>query len=191
MWPIKMRFSMGFRSISLWARQLLKILLRGEYHLNFPQLFLHRSMAVNWSLSYRVIVQCTYPLAGLHRLFSVYRFESDTVGVGRIIHTTQSTAGTVGCSPAGHDQLSLTILDFWAFSCFCTVGSQIPTIQPTTAPQTTPATTSPIRMPIAYLAAIHPPARYIKVSRIQNLHGLRKGENLPLEWILKVKVLLC
>ncbi|GLD70889.1 uncharacterized protein AKAME5_002220800 [Lates japonicus] len=109
--------------------------------------YLTVSKAASEDPTERVIVECTYPLAGLHRLFSVYRFESDTVGVGRIIHTTQLTA-----------------------------GSQIPTIQPTTALQTTPATTRPIRMPIAYLAAIHPPARYIKVSRIQNLHGMRKGE---------------
>ncbi|GAA6216320.1 uncharacterized protein LOC108880004 [Lates japonicus] len=108
--------------------------------------YLTVSKAASEDPTERVIVECTYPLAGLHRLFSVYRFESDTVGVGRIIHTTQLTA-----------------------------GSQIPTIQPTTALQTTPATTRPIRMPIAYLAAIHPPARYIKVSRIQNLHGMRKG----------------
>ncbi|XP_073331308.1 uncharacterized protein [Pagrus major] len=41
----------------------------------------------------RVIVQCTYPLAGLYRLFSMYRFESDTVGVGRIVHSALSTEG--------------------------------------------------------------------------------------------------
>ncbi|TNN67940.1 hypothetical protein EYF80_021909 [Liparis tanakae] len=40
-----------------------------------------------------VMIQCTYPLAGLHRLFSAFRFESDTVGVGSIIRTTQPTAG--------------------------------------------------------------------------------------------------
>ncbi|XP_071316154.1 uncharacterized protein [Trachinotus anak] len=39
----------------------------------------------------RVIMQCTYPLAGLYRLFSVYRFESDTVGVGSIVHSAHST----------------------------------------------------------------------------------------------------
>ncbi|XP_056225237.1 uncharacterized protein LOC130164493 [Seriola aureovittata] len=38
-----------------------------------------------------VIMQCTYPLAGLHRLFSVYRFESDTVGFGRILHSANRT----------------------------------------------------------------------------------------------------
>ncbi|XP_074555235.1 uncharacterized protein LOC141811183 [Halichoeres trimaculatus] len=41
----------------------------------------------------RVSMQCTYPLAGLHRLFSVYRFESDTEGVGRIVHSSHSTEG--------------------------------------------------------------------------------------------------
>ncbi|XP_070786318.1 uncharacterized protein [Enoplosus armatus] len=41
----------------------------------------------------RVTIQCTYPLAGLYRLFSVYRFESDTAGVGRIVHFARSTEG--------------------------------------------------------------------------------------------------
>ncbi|XP_033465018.2 uncharacterized protein LOC117245646 [Epinephelus lanceolatus] len=91
----------------------------------------------------RVIIQCTYPLAGLHRLFSVYRFESDTDGVGSIIHTTKPTAGLL-----------------------------IPAIRPSAPLKTTPSTTSrPARLP-----AIHPPARYIKVSRFRNLFSsMRKG----------------
>ncbi|XP_062240099.1 uncharacterized protein LOC133949985 [Platichthys flesus] len=39
----------------------------------------------------RVMVQCTYPLAGLHRLFSFYKFESDAAGVGSIVHSSHST----------------------------------------------------------------------------------------------------
>ncbi|XP_060951795.1 uncharacterized protein LOC133028776 [Limanda limanda] len=39
----------------------------------------------------RVTVQCTYPLAGLHRLFSFYKFESDAPGVGNIVHSVFST----------------------------------------------------------------------------------------------------
>ncbi|XP_034532173.1 uncharacterized protein LOC117807180 [Notolabrus celidotus] len=38
----------------------------------------------------RVMMQCTYPLAGLHRLFSVYRFESDSEGVGSIVHSSHT-----------------------------------------------------------------------------------------------------
>ncbi|KAK7909817.1 hypothetical protein WMY93_014501 [Mugilogobius chulae] len=38
----------------------------------------------------RVLLQCTYPISSLHRLFSEMTFESDTPGVGRIIHTLQS-----------------------------------------------------------------------------------------------------
>uniref|UniRef100_A0A8C9YLR4 Zona pellucida protein AX 4 n=1 Tax=Sander lucioperca TaxID=283035 RepID=A0A8C9YLR4_SANLU len=38
----------------------------------------------------RVTMQCTYPLAGL---LSVYRFESDAAGVGRIVHSAHSTQG--------------------------------------------------------------------------------------------------
>ncbi|XP_042367932.1 LOW QUALITY PROTEIN: uncharacterized protein LOC121961899 [Plectropomus leopardus] len=46
----------------------------------------------------RVTIQCTYQLlAGLFRLFSVYRFESDSVGVGSIVHSVHSTAD--GLSP--------------------------------------------------------------------------------------------
>uniref|UniRef100_UPI0037E90762 uncharacterized protein n=1 Tax=Semicossyphus pulcher TaxID=241346 RepID=UPI0037E90762 len=41
----------------------------------------------------RVTMQCTYPLAGLYRLFSVYKFESDMDGVGRIVHSAHSTEG--------------------------------------------------------------------------------------------------
>ncbi|XP_049425200.1 uncharacterized protein LOC125884345 isoform X2 [Epinephelus fuscoguttatus] len=91
----------------------------------------------------RVIIQCTYPLAGLHRLFSVYRFESDTDGVGSIIHTTKPTAGLL-----------------------------IPAIRPSAPLKTTPSTTSrPARLP-----AVHPPARYIKVSRFRNLFSsMKKG----------------
>ncbi|KAM7366287.1 hypothetical protein PAMP_015738 [Pampus punctatissimus] len=69
----------------------------------------------------RVTIQCTYPLAGLHRLFSKYRFESDTAGVGRIIHSMQSTEGL-----------------------------QSPTIKPIAAVKTTPATRRPVRMQSAF-----------------------------------------
>ncbi|XP_041842571.1 uncharacterized protein LOC121640773 [Melanotaenia boesemani] len=37
-------------------------------------------------------VQCTYPLAGLHRLFSEYNFESEGAGFGRIVYTKHPTA---------------------------------------------------------------------------------------------------
>ncbi|KAK1890473.1 Zona pellucida sperm-binding protein 4 [Dissostichus eleginoides] len=41
----------------------------------------------------RVTMQCTYPLSGLFRLFSVYKFESDKAGFGRIVHSAHSTEG--------------------------------------------------------------------------------------------------
>ncbi|XP_054456993.1 uncharacterized protein LOC129093108 [Anoplopoma fimbria] len=41
----------------------------------------------------RVTMKCTYALGGLFRLFSVYRFESDTPGVGLIVHSVKSTEG--------------------------------------------------------------------------------------------------
>ncbi|XP_030286620.1 uncharacterized protein LOC115589692 [Sparus aurata] len=94
----------------------------------------------------RVIIQCTYPVAGLYRLFSVYKFESDTVGYGSIIRTTQPREGL-----------------------------QRPTVKPTTALKTTSAAQRR-KAPVAYLPAVHPPIRYIKVSRGQFLFsGMRKG----------------
>lgn len=40
---------------------------------------------------YRVLLQCTYPILSLHRLFAMI-FESDSPGVGRIIHTSPSAS---------------------------------------------------------------------------------------------------
>ncbi|XP_053716012.1 uncharacterized protein LOC128755926 [Synchiropus splendidus] len=60
-------------------------------------------------------LQCTYPLEGLHRLFSVYRFDSDNVGVGTITHSAPPT------------------------------GLHIPEVKPTAAPKTTRATKRPNR----------------------------------------------
>ncbi|XP_020483403.2 uncharacterized protein [Labrus bergylta] len=50
---------------------------------------LNMNKAASANVTERVVIQCTYPLAGLRRLFTVYRFESDSEGVGSIIHTTQ------------------------------------------------------------------------------------------------------
>ncbi|XP_041635528.1 uncharacterized protein LOC121504631 isoform X2 [Cheilinus undulatus] len=86
----------------------------------------------------RVVIQCTYPLASLHRLFSVYRFESDTIGAGSIIHTTQPAA-----------------------------AMQSPTIKPTTVLRT------PARPYRVIHPAIHPPARYVKVSLFNNLPSVK------------------
>ncbi|XP_024143690.1 uncharacterized protein LOC112155894 [Oryzias melastigma] len=38
-----------------------------------------------------VTVECTYSINSLSRLFSVFKFESDTEGVGNIIHSVQTT----------------------------------------------------------------------------------------------------
>ncbi|XP_041821644.1 uncharacterized protein LOC121626955 [Chelmon rostratus] len=81
----------------------------------------------------RVTLQCTYPLAGLHRLFSVYRFESDTAGVGRIVHSAHSTEGL-----------------------------QSPTMEPTTMLQPPVPTTRRIRRPVSVRPGYQAPAQYIK-----------------------------
>uniref|UniRef100_UPI0037E7FA49 uncharacterized protein n=1 Tax=Semicossyphus pulcher TaxID=241346 RepID=UPI0037E7FA49 len=108
---------------------------------------LNRNKAVSDDAPGRVVMQCSYPLAGLHRLFSVYRFESDAAGVGSIIRTTQPATGV-----------------------------QSPTIKPTKAPTTTPAIRRPFKLPTSYLPAHHPPARYVKVSLFHNHPSvIRKG----------------
>ncbi|XP_056225235.1 uncharacterized protein LOC130164491 isoform X2 [Seriola aureovittata] len=104
------------------------------------------SKAASEDATERITVQCTYPLAGLHRLFSTYRFESDTVGIGSIIHHAQAT-------PA----------------------PQISTIKPTTALQTTPASKRPTRAHLAFLPAHYPPVRYIRVTKVHNLIGMKIG----------------
>uniref|UniRef100_A0A673CS90 ZP domain-containing protein n=1 Tax=Sphaeramia orbicularis TaxID=375764 RepID=A0A673CS90_9TELE len=40
----------------------------------------------------RVTVQCAYPIADLHRLFSMFRFEADTTVVGQISHSAKLKA---------------------------------------------------------------------------------------------------
>nr|XP_019951331.1 PREDICTED: uncharacterized protein LOC109634918 [Paralichthys olivaceus] len=99
------------------------------------------------SITERLIVQCSYPLAGLHRLFSVYKFDSDTAGIGDIIHTSQST----------------------------TEAPQTTTVRPTTALRTTPAAKRTSRAMAAFQPAFHPPARYIRVYPFQNFHSMIKG----------------
>ncbi|XP_041635526.1 zona pellucida protein AX 4 [Cheilinus undulatus] len=82
----------------------------------------------------RVIIQCTYPLAGLHRLFSVYRFESDSEGVGSIVHSAHSTEGLISA-----------------------------TMEPTTVVQTR-VTTRRTRRPVSRRPGYYPAAQHIKVS---------------------------
>ncbi|XP_044040527.1 uncharacterized protein LOC122870421 [Siniperca chuatsi] len=113
----------------------------GKEYVTYENEIFYSKESVNMTdATERVTMQCTYPLAALKRLFSMYRFESDTVGVGRIIHTTQPRAGL-----------------------------QSTTIKPTTALKTTPATKRLSRLPVSFLPAIQPPARYIRVSRFHNL----------------------
>ncbi|KAI3376390.1 hypothetical protein L3Q82_016878, partial [Scortum barcoo] len=116
----------------------------------YSKKYLNLKEAVSDDSAERVIVQCTYPLAGLHRLFLVHRFESDTAGVGSIIHAKQPTAGL-----------------------------QSPTIKPTTTLQTTPATQRQTQKPASFLPAIHPTARYIKVRMGPRLFsGMQKESSM-------------
>lgn len=94
----------------------------------------------------------------------MYRFVSDTVGVGKIIRTVQPTAGTVTYSPAGN-------YAFFFFSksnlFFMFLGLQRPTRKPTAALQSTPRHTQPV----VFVPGVRPSARYFRVSRVHNLAG--------------------
>lgn len=43
---------------------------------------------------YSVVLECTYPLDGLHHFFWTYIFECETAGVGRIVYAKQPGKGT-------------------------------------------------------------------------------------------------
>ncbi|XP_059210796.1 uncharacterized protein LOC131989561 [Centropristis striata] len=94
----------------------------------------------------RVTIQCTYPLSGLFRLFSVYRFESDTPGVGRILHSAHSTEGL-----------------------------QTPTIEPTTVRQTPVYPTRRTPRPVSIRPGYYPSAQYVKVSSFRKNLPKRGG----------------
>lgn len=103
-------------------------------------------------LSCRIKLQCTYPLAGLHRLFSKYKFESDTEGVGRIVRDgAHSTEGK--CLPARaavnkqkHNWSLLTVVQKPM-----EITAVLQTPVPATSRHTTPVLKPAHRPPIGYL----------------------------------------
>ncbi|XP_034082260.1 uncharacterized protein LOC117552758 isoform X1 [Gymnodraco acuticeps] len=112
-----------------------------ENEIFYSKKFLRPSKVVSDNAKERVTMQCTYPLSGLLRLFSVHRFESDAAGIGSLLHTTHPAADL-----------------------------QSPTIQPTSALTTTLATTTLAatrRATGSYKPALHPPSRYVKVTRFR------------------------
>ncbi|XP_028994655.1 uncharacterized protein LOC114848373 [Betta splendens] len=54
---------------------------------------LHAATSSSGSDADSVTVQCSYPLRGLQRLFSLHRFESDADGVGCIVHSARANEG--------------------------------------------------------------------------------------------------
>ncbi|TKS92865.1 hypothetical protein D9C73_027148 [Collichthys lucidus] len=121
----------------------------GRKNVSYENEIFYSHLNMNETLSNtteRVKIQCTYPLAGLNRLFLAYKFESDTVGFGKIIRTTEPLSGL-----------------------------QSPTIRPPVALTTTRAAKRPAGTPAAFQPAAHPPAHYNGVSSIRNLFsGIRK-----------------
>ncbi|XP_014264646.3 uncharacterized protein LOC106675141 [Maylandia zebra] len=63
----------------------------------------------NLSSKNRVLLQCTYTVAGLHALFSAYKFESDTVGVGRIVHSNRIIEGPAVDPTSASTRRSVTV----------------------------------------------------------------------------------
>ncbi|XP_053199064.1 zona pellucida protein AX 4 [Scomber japonicus] len=102
----------------------------------------------------RVTMKCTYPLAGLHRLFSVYRFESDTAGVGRILHSAHLNN-----------------------------GPQSPTMEPTTGLQTPVSTTRRTRRPISIRPQFSQISSYLKnISKKGTCKDHKNGEFIRAYW---------
>ncbi|KAL6118565.1 uncharacterized protein ACO6RY_03347 [Pungitius sinensis] len=60
------------------------------------KMYLSKGNVFSGDATERVLVQCTYPVASLHRLFSAHKFESDVAGIGRIIHTKEPPEGLHG-----------------------------------------------------------------------------------------------
>lgn len=118
MWPMRMRFSSA-RSCVVWKiHQIPALILTGVYlHpallVGYPSWTSH--MANMNLLCCRVTIQCTYPLAGLYRLFSVYRFESDTAGVGHIVHSARTAEGRWFNGPTTWTHVT------WHVACWLTV----------------------------------------------------------------------
>ncbi|XP_051284839.1 uncharacterized protein LOC127379376 [Dicentrarchus labrax] len=97
----------------------------------------------------KVMVQCTYPLAGLYRLFSVYKFESDTAGIGRIVRSARSAEGL-----------------------------QSSTTKPPAVLQTAVPATRLTPRPVSIKPGYRPPAQYIRVSSfLKNLSKRGRGSS--------------
>lgn len=179
MWHMKTRFSSA-GSCELWKIQTTAMILKGESS-TLNLLVIHASWTSHNapSLSCRVTMQCTYPLSGLHRLFSVYRFESEDAGIGHIVHSAHSAEGKWFSSI---NPTSLYKLHADNFVWSCTPGQQSPTIEPTTVFQTPVPTIRQTIRPILFRPSRHPPARYIKVSRFL-LNLQKKGWYLIKTWL--------
>ncbi|XP_061524643.1 LOW QUALITY PROTEIN: zona pellucida protein AX 4 [Phycodurus eques] len=100
----------------------------------------------------RLVVQCTYPLEGLHRLFSTYRFESDDPGTGSV-SSGRLTAGSGAAALRGP----------------VATARALPTPPKTTAARTAAA---PVRKRLGSNPGVH----YIRVSKHGKPHpAVRKG----------------
>ncbi|KAI9543320.1 hypothetical protein NQZ68_011969 [Dissostichus eleginoides] len=122
----------------------------------YSKKFLRPGKVVSDNATERVTMQCTYPLSGLHRLFSVYRFESDAAGIGSLLHTTHPAAGLQNPTIQPTSALTTTL---------ATATLATPTLATTTLATTTLAATR--RATVSYKPALHPPVRYVKVTSFQ------------------------
>ncbi|KAK1890166.1 Zona pellucida sperm-binding protein 2 [Dissostichus eleginoides] len=127
----------------------------------YSKKFLRPGKVVSDNATERVTMQCTYPLSGLHRLFSVYRFESDAAGIGSLLHTTHPAAGLQNPTIQPTSALTTTL----ATTTLATTTLATTTLATTTLATTTLAATR--RATVSYKPALHPPARYVKVTSFQ------------------------
>ncbi|XP_019713849.1 uncharacterized protein LOC109508363 isoform X3 [Hippocampus comes] len=101
----------------------------------------------------RLVVQCAYPLEGLHRLFSTYRFESDDPGTGSVIFTKRPAAGIGTAALRG----------------------------PVTTTRAAPTTAAAMRSsatPARKRLGSNPAVRYVRVSKHGKPHtDVKKGAN--------------
>ncbi|XP_049609284.1 uncharacterized protein [Syngnathus scovelli] len=116
------------------------------------EIFYSKNVSDSEDVDERLVVQCKYPLEGLHKLFSMYRFESDDPGIGSMGFIKRPAAG-----------ISTTPL-----------SGLVPT---TVAAQTTPmAGRSSSAAPIRKHLGSNPAVRYVWVSKQSKPHpNGRKG----------------
>ncbi|XP_077399359.1 uncharacterized protein LOC144034471 isoform X2 [Vanacampus margaritifer] len=118
------------------------------------EIFYSKNVDGSEDVNKRLVVQCAYPLEGLHRLFSMYRFESDNPGTGSMISTKQLPEG-MGTT---------------------TLRAPVTTRAASTRAPTTPVAVRTSAAPARKRFGSNPAVRYVRVSKQSKPHpNGRKG----------------